>query len=54
MNNTVVGGVVTSKCFVCQPQNVNMAGSVFGGFLSKCFDTIVYLYCMTTNVGTDH
>jgi acyl-coenzyme A thioesterase 9 len=23
------------NCFVCQPQNVNLAGRVFGGFLSK-------------------
>lgn len=29
---------------VCQPQNVNMAGRVFGGYLSKCvFDVCVCL-----------
>jgi hypothetical protein len=26
---------------VCQPQNVNMAGRVFGGYLSKC---VTYVY----------
>lgn len=32
--NAVLMSLTTlENCFVCQPQNVNMAGSVFGGFL---------------------
>lgn len=34
---------------VCQPQNVNMAGRVFGGYLSKCV-TYAYALCYLTSI----
>lgn len=34
---------------VCQPQNVNMAGRVFGGYLSKCV-TYVYVRRYMTSI----
>jgi hypothetical protein len=34
---------------VCQPQNVNMAGRVFGGYLSKCA-TYVYVRRHLTSI----
>lgn len=32
-NAVLMSQTTLENCFICQPQNVNMAGSVFGGFL---------------------
>ena len=32
-NAVLMSHTTLENCFICQPQNVNMAGSVFGGFL---------------------
>jgi acyl-coenzyme A thioesterase 9 len=32
-NAVLMAQTTLENCFICQPQNVNMAGSVFGGFL---------------------
>ena len=39
-SNAILMSLTTlENCFICQPQNVNMAGSVFGGFLMhKAYD----------------
>ena len=39
-SNVILMSLTTlENCFICQPQNVNMAGSVFGGFLMhKAYD----------------
>lgn len=35
-NAVLIRQTALENSFICQPQNVNVAGTIFGGFLSKC------------------
>lgn len=46
-NAVLMKQTALENSFICQPQNVNVAGTIFGGFLSKCSLVFDPRTCMT-------
>mmetsp|Transcript_20723 Transcript_20723/g.34875 ORF Transcript_20723/g.34875 Transcript_20723/m.34875 type:complete len:466 (+) Transcript_20723:1755-3152(+) len=53
-NAVLMSQTTLENCFICQPQNVNMAGSVFGGFLMHRAYDIAAAAAYTFSGATPH
>lgn len=49
-NAVLMSQTELENCFLCQPQNVNTAGAVFGGFLSKKKDLLRSAFLFKINI----